>query len=71
MTTATRYRGVTEYGNRFAAVISKNAQIEILGVYDTPEEAAMVYDTVAFAMFGEDAILNFSELFEGDLSGLV
>jgi hypothetical protein len=32
-----------------------------LGSYDTPEEAARTYDRHARALYGEFAVLNFSE----------
>jgi hypothetical protein len=69
--TTCKYRGVVEFEDRYAAVIDKNGQPTVLGIYDTPEAAAMVRDNVAFAMFGEFAVLNFPELFDTSASGLV
>jgi len=63
----TGYKGVTKVGNRFAAYIAdpvtpatKKRQIR-LGTYDSPEEAAMVYDKKAKQIHGEFALLNFPE----------
>lgn len=69
LTVKMKYHGVIETEGRFVAVIFKGGKLVTLGTYDTAEQAAMVYDTVAFAMLGDIAHLNFSEMFEGD--GLV
>jgi hypothetical protein len=43
-TNTSGYRGVTESGERFKAVISINKKKAYLGTYDTPKEAAVAYD---------------------------
>jgi len=54
------YRGVVPYGKkRFKAKISINGKYEHLGVYETAEEAARVYDRRALIAFGDKAQPNF------------
>jgi hypothetical protein len=43
-TNTTGYRGVTESGERFKALIGVNKKKIYLGTYDTPKEAAVAYD---------------------------
>lgn len=50
-----KYKGVHKANNKWAAAI-KNKHI---GCYPTEEDAARAYDTRAFEMWGEYAILNF------------
>ncbi len=54
----TGYTGVSRNRHKYRAYIVKdNAQIH-LGVADTPEEAALMYNAAAQEMYGEYATLN-------------
>lgn len=55
----TRFRGVYAEGARWRAQIGVNGRDQYLGTFDTPEEAARVYDRAAAAAFGAFARLNF------------
>ena len=58
------YKGVNWSGDqtrRWQARIMKNKKRVFLGNFDTPEEAARVYDAAARELFGEHAWLNFPE----------
>ena len=54
-------RGVYHHRKRFAADIRTNGRTIHLALYDTPEQAAKVYDAAAIRIFGEFATLNFSQ----------
>lgn len=55
------YRGITQRKNgRWVAQIGIDGVTNGLGTFDTPEEAAKVYDAAAKLRFGEFAQLNFS-----------
>ncbi len=54
----TNFRGVSKVDSKFRAVIyNKNKRIS-LGKYDTPEEAAYIYNKKAEELFGETRSLN-------------
>lgn len=60
----TGYRGVYRYRNgRFGAKIRVNGKVRFLGYYDSPEQAANVYNQAALSAWGELAPINdFSDL---------
>lgn len=51
------YRGVTRYKNKYQARVSQT----YVGLYKTPEEAALAYNKKAIELFGVDANLNVIE----------
>jgi len=56
------YKGVVLRPNgRWWARIWLDSRMRSLGVYDTPEAAALAYDAAARSLFGEFARLNFPE----------
>lgn len=56
-----KYKGVfwDKDNQQWAACITKNCKIEIVGLFTTEEEAAMAYDLEAKSFWGELADLNF------------
>ncbi len=52
------YTGVSKDGNKFRAVIALNRKHIHLGMYDTPEEAALAYNKKSVELFGEKAKIN-------------
>lgn len=56
-----RYKGVTwhKHTQKWQARISVNKKNQYLGIFETEEEAARVYDVAAKTTFGEFALLNF------------
>lgn len=55
------YKGVTRLGSRFGAVIQKGTTVLTKRSFATPEEAALYYDGLAVALYGESACLNFPD----------
>jgi hypothetical protein len=53
------YRGVTERGKKWLAIMRHKGIYQNLGTYATAEEAAQAYDRAAIALFGAAALLNF------------
>ena len=47
------YRGVHKNRNKYQAVIYNNCERIDLGIFDTPEEAAMAYNKKSMELFGE------------------
>ena len=52
------YTGVYQENNRYRAVISINRKSVHIGMYDTPEEAAMAYNKKSKELYGEDGKIN-------------
>ncbi|MEZ5056232.1 MAG: hypothetical protein R2879_04265 [Saprospiraceae bacterium] len=54
----TGYTGVYKENKRYRAVISKDGKSMHLGMFDTPEEAALAYNKKSKELFGDDGKLN-------------
>jgi hypothetical protein len=54
----TGYTGVYKEHNRYRAVISVNGKSQHLGMYDTAEEAAVVYNKVSRENYGTEGKVN-------------
>jgi hypothetical protein len=52
------YTGVSKDGNKYRAVIAVNRKHIHLGMFDTPEEAALAYNKKSVELFGEKAKIN-------------
>jgi hypothetical protein len=53
------YKGVSQFKNKWHASIRFDGKLHSLGNYDTPEQAALIYDKAAMKAFGAFAHLNF------------
>lgn len=53
-----RYLGVSPEGHRWKAQLTTNRQTRYLGLFPTPEAAALAYNTAAIEAHGEFANLN-------------
>ena len=53
-----KYKGVHKHHNKWRALIGFNGKSIHLGLFDTPEQAAMAYNNKAIELFGEFAKLN-------------
>lgn len=54
----TGYTGVYKENSRYRAVISIDKKTIHIGMYDTPEEAAMAYNERSKAIFGDEGKIN-------------
>lgn len=52
------YTGVSKDGNKYRAVIAVNRKHIHLGMFDTPEEAALAYNKKSVELFGDKAKIN-------------
>ena len=52
------YTGVYRENNRYRAVISVDGKPRHIGMFKTPEEAALAYNRMSVKLFGEDGKLN-------------
>ena len=52
------YTGVYKENNRYRAVISINRKSVHIGMFDTPEEAAIAYNKKSKELYGEDGKIN-------------
>ena len=53
------FKGVSPYRGRWQATIRIEGRLKWLGAYDTPEEAARVYDEAVLEHRGRSSLLNF------------
>jgi hypothetical protein len=53
-----KYKGVSVFGGKWKAVITKDGVRNWLGLHETEEEAAAAYNLAARRLFGEHALLN-------------
>lgn len=56
------FRGVFKRGNRFMVQIQINGKKQYIGIFDTPEEAAIAYDLAAIKAERPTSDLNFPEM---------
>jgi hypothetical protein len=54
----TGFTGVYKEHNRYRAVISVDGRSLHLGMFDTPEEAAVAYNKMSKEVYGEDGKIN-------------
>ncbi len=52
------YTGVYKENNRYRAVISVNRKSVHIGMYDTPEEAALAYNKMSRELYGDNGKIN-------------
>ena len=52
------YTGVYKENNRYRAVISVNRKSVHIGMFDSPEEAALAYNKKSRELYGEDGKIN-------------
>lgn len=52
------YTGVYKENNRYRAVISINRKSMHIGMFDTPEEAALAYNKMSKELYGDDGKIN-------------
>lgn len=55
------YKGVFKNGSGWMARIRAGGEMQYLGTYRAPEEAARAYDVAAKRLHGEFAVFNFSD----------
>jgi hypothetical protein len=58
---ARHFRGVSQDGNKFRAILYDNGERIYIGRFDTAEEAAIAYNEESIRRFGETAGLNVVE----------
>ena len=61
-TNKTGFKGVTQSGQKFVAMIGFNGKVIYLGTFENKIEAARAYDKKALELHGEFANINFSYL---------
>ena len=60
-----KYRGVVKQKEgKYIVHVCVHRKVKHVGIYSTPEEAALAYDKKAFELLGEKAKLNFPERIE-------
>jgi group I intron endonuclease len=62
----TGYKGVSEYGKRFISRVKINRKEIILGIFETSQEAAIIYDKKMIELYGFEVYLNFRDQFIKD-----
>ncbi|MBB20243.1 MAG: hypothetical protein CMP20_12390 [Rickettsiales bacterium] len=60
------YKGVYRKGNRWKAEITITEGRKYLGLFKTPEQAAIAYDAAARRWHGDHARLNFPNVYEAE-----
>lgn len=65
------FKGVTKVGDKWRSQIAVDNEDTYIGMFATPEEAALAYDTEARRIHGEYARLNFSDKHESQDSILI
>ncbi len=55
---ATGFNGVSKDGNKYRAIIAVDRKHIHIGMFDTPEEAALAYNKKSIELFGDDAKIN-------------
>lgn len=55
------YKGVVAWRSKWRSTICVGGKLRYLGLFDSPEDAALVYDEAARDLFGEFAWLNFPD----------
>lgn len=55
------FKGVSRRGSRWGAFITKDRRQSYLGLFGTPHEAALAYDSAARQFFGEFAACNYPD----------
>lgn len=55
------FKGVTAHGRKWVARIGRDWKHHYIGIFSTPEEAAIAYDAKAVELFGDFARTNFGE----------
>lgn len=62
----TGYTGVYQENHRYRAVISLNGKSMHIGMFDTPEEAALAYNRKSKEFYGDTGKLNVIKRLKGD-----
>ena len=64
---SSRYRGVSKNGNKWQVHIMINKKNKYIGIYDSEEIAARIYDLESIKKNGQKAITNFKYNIKGEI----